>query len=875
MDVACLNARLVQFIVTLFIAVAALPAFAPLANAQTPEIRISGGDEVTEGDDAIFTVTASPAPTANLAVKLSIIESSPLGDYVAAEDEQGEKNVTILANTTSATYTVATVDDSNDENPGVVSVILKPDSGYTVASFPGNAASVQINDNDPEISIALGGAMTVTEGDDAIFTVMASSPPIADLTVKLTISETRDYVAEGELGNDKTVTIPANMISATYTVSTVDDSTDKPDGEVTVTVVPPETGTRYTVGTNDMASVNVIDNEAAPTITLIVSPSVISENGGSATVTARLSHTSSDPTMITVEPAERPNTLLGTHFSVSANKILSIAAGELTSTGTVTITALDDTVSNSLQKSVDVSASASNALGITSPSAVNLKIFDDESTPTLKVLKHELATIGSQIMSSTIKNIRMQSDMGSGSSGGQLLIAGQSVPLSGGGYRDPLDGGVIPSAVCGASVAAHPGSAPGGWLRSGDRCHVGAPFGEVSQNRILKLSDRELLGGSSFTLSLSDADATDTSGYRWGIWGRGDYAHFSRDSGEPVTYDGSMQSIYLGVDARTDEWLKGVAVAKSTGRMKFDQDGGLLETRLTAIHPYGQWRLSNDLEWWAILGVGSGKAERSQSGMITLTSSLRMSMAATGLHLTMRPVKGVDLATRIEASGVMLKTGESEFNLGNLGNLRTFARQVRAGLEGSKRYKTANGAEVVPHAGIIGRHDGGDGETGSGLDVTGGIRYEKDRSVTEVRVRKLLVHSSTGYDEWGASLQLRLTPHTDGSGFSASLRRDWGAEVDNTDRLWDDQRLSQIGSDLAVKENIEIHMGYGIALPNRPAMLTPFAEFAEQSTLQRVHLGVRLTSEPSGVNSKLYIFMRERELAKPERGIMFNLAVKF
>ena len=872
MDVACSNARLVQFIVTLFIAVAALPAFTPLANAQTPVISISGGTAVTEGEVAIFTVMARPAPTANLDVELSIIESSPSGDYVDSINEGG-KTVTILANTTIATYTVATVDDSSDEGNGAVSVILKSGSGYTVESSPGNAASVQINDNDPEISITLGGAMTVTEGDDAIFTVMTSSPPIADLTVKLTISETRDYLAAGDKEGPKTVIISADTTSATYTVSTVDDSTDEPDGKVTVTLA---TATGYTVhGTDNQASVNVTDDEAAPTVRLVLSSSIISENGGSVTVTASLDHASSGRTTLTVFPTGGPNTR-NSNFSVSANRYLSIGIGELTSTETVTITGVDDPISDSLQKSVDVSAiDVMNNQGITGPSTVNLKIFDDESTPTLKVLKHELATIGSQIVSSTIGNIRMQSDMGSGSSGGRLLIAGQSVPLSSGGYRDPLDGGVIPSAVCGASVAAHPGNTPGGWPRPGDGCQAGTPFGEVSESRILKLSDRELLGRSSFKLSLSDADAEDTSGFRWSIWGRGDYANFSRDSGEPATYDGTLESIFLGIDARTDEWLKGVAIAKSTGRMKFDQDGGLLETRLTAIHPYGQWRLSDDLEWWAILGVGSGKAERSQSGMITLTSSLRMSMAATGLHLTMRPVKGVDLATRIEASGVMLKTGESEFNLGNLGNLRTFARQVRAGLEGLKRYKTANGAEVVPHAGIIGRHDGGDGETGSGLDVTGGIRYEKDRSVTEVRVRKLLVHSSTGYDEWGASLQLRLTPHTDGSGFSASLRRDWGAEVDNTDRLWDDQRLSQIGSDLAVKENIEMHMGYGIALPNRPAMLTPFAEFAEQSALQRAHLGVRLTSEPSGVDSKLYIFMRERELAKPERGIMFNLAVKF
>ena len=67
-DVEHSHAQRVQLIVTLFIAVAALSAVAPLANAQTPNITISksGPGTVTEGSDVTFTVKASVAPTADL-----------------------------------------------------------------------------------------------------------------------------------------------------------------------------------------------------------------------------------------------------------------------------------------------------------------------------------------------------------------------------------------------------------------------------------------------------------------------------------------------------------------------------------------------------------------------------------------------------------------------------------------------------------------------------------------------------------------------------------------------------------------------------------------------------------------------------------------
>jgi hypothetical protein len=53
-------------------------------------------------------------------------------------------------------------------------------------------------------------------------------------------------------------------------------------------------------------------------------------------------------------------------FSVTTNKKLTIAAGSTTSTGTVTITAVNNTVDNP-DKSVTVSATASGGNGVSDP----------------------------------------------------------------------------------------------------------------------------------------------------------------------------------------------------------------------------------------------------------------------------------------------------------------------------------------------------------------------------------------------------------------------------------------------------------------------------------------------------------------------------
>ena len=130
-----------------------------------------------------------------------------------------------------------------------------------------------------------------------------------------------------------------------------------------------------------------VDVETAPlTVTLELTPNAISENGASATVTARLNRASSEETTITVSTAAVAPAVAA-DFTLSANKTLTITAGETVSPGTVTITAHNNNV-DTPDKTVRVSGTAGNSEGVIGPSAVALTIRDDDAVPELTLSVH-------------------------------------------------------------------------------------------------------------------------------------------------------------------------------------------------------------------------------------------------------------------------------------------------------------------------------------------------------------------------------------------------------------------------------------------------------------------------------------------------------
>ena len=149
---------------------------------------------------------------------------------------------------------------------------------------------------------------------------------------------------------------------------------DAPDQ--TVTVMARAVNTQGIAGDPADESLTIEDDEASPTVTLALSETTIGEAGGSSTVTAALSHPSSEATTVTVSAAAVSPAVPGDF--VLSGSVLTIAAVATASTGTVTLTAVDNDV-DAADKRVTVSAKAANTQRLAgTPADESLTITDDD-----------------------------------------------------------------------------------------------------------------------------------------------------------------------------------------------------------------------------------------------------------------------------------------------------------------------------------------------------------------------------------------------------------------------------------------------------------------------------------------------------------------
>ena len=178
--------------------------------------------------------------------------------------------------------------------------------------------------------------------------------------------------------------VSAVSVSGSVVTLTLDPAVEHGDTGIRVNYSPGTRPIRDAVGNDALALSNrSVTNTtgAPPSVTLQLMPTSISENGRSATVTARLSHASGETTTVTVSATAVTPAVSG-DFSLSSNKTLTIGAGQAASTGTVTITANNNGV-DAPNKTVMVMGTASNSEGVTGPSDETLTITDDDATPVI------------------------------------------------------------------------------------------------------------------------------------------------------------------------------------------------------------------------------------------------------------------------------------------------------------------------------------------------------------------------------------------------------------------------------------------------------------------------------------------------------------
>ena len=265
------------------------------------------------------------------------------------------------------------------------------------------------------------------------------------------------------------------------------------------------------------------------------------------------------------------------------------------------------------------------------------------------------------------------------------------------------------------------------------------------------LTGRDLVLGSSFALTGEAAAGGTVS-----LWGRGTVSRFDGREGD-LSLDGEVASAMMGADWARDRWTAGLLVSRSVGEGGYlsPEAAGTVESALTGLFPYGRYAASDRVTLWGIAGYGTGELTLTPEGQSALRTDMDLMMGAVGLRgvAVEAPADGgIELAVKTDALAV--RTSSDAVSGGASGNLAAAEADVtrlRLGLEGTWRGLTVGTGTLAPTAEIGLRHDGGDAETGSGLDLGVGFSWSDPQSglTAELRGRGLLTHESEGFRDRG------------------------------------------------------------------------------------------------------------------------------
>ena len=361
----------------------------------------------------------------------------------------------------------------------------------------------------------------------------------------------------------------------------------------------------------------------------------------------------------------------------------------------------------------------------------------------------------------------------------------------------------------------------------------------------------QLFDGASFVVPLSAAEGGTGGGKSGGgtlsLWGSSNFINLGSDKDE-LDWDGQVTSINVGVDKLVGkEMLAGFAL--SSNQSSFDYDDAVNDAEgeynysNTILHPYIGWFPGEGLKLWASVGFGSGEIEINDDGKHTTDTSQQSLSGGFSRWLLNSTELLSGGATTLNLKGdVSMTSVDVEAKEGSFAEQKVSSTRLRVLVSGEQQRGLASGGRLMPslEAGV--RYDGGDGVTGVGVELGGGLRYANpDGNLTVAgNVRTLLVGE---YDELGVDFTVQLAPGS-GRGLSFSLRPVWGRTQSAAERLWNDGASEITGGDTALHGSVDTEVGYGLAatMLGSPGILTPYTGMTSQDGgSSRLRLGGRFT----------------------------------
>ena len=753
---------------------------------------------------------------------------------------------------------------------GTTVTIVHPVSGgdYGVNNVTASDVVVTVPESStPMLSITSNGGVLEDAGS-AAFIVKTSAESLKKVTVEFsttdgTATEGADYTA----ATGSLTFSPGGALSQTISVSVTDDAVEESDETFDVTLSNPTQATLD--GDATTATGMILDNDA--TTLSVSSDGDVSEGAGSATFTVRLSSASSRTVTVGWSTADG-TAKAGADYTAATGSLTFSPGGALSQTIRVSVT--DDLVDET-DETFDVTLSgAQHAMLDGGASTATVTIRDSDPIPKVW-LAHFGRTVAGHVVDAIANRLS-----GPTNGGLQLVLAGRRLPPA-------RDGAPAPQG------AAH--RAPGGdgvWTWGGWPSEDGtAPWGGWDGMR--SVTPRELLIGSSFRFG----GAIDASGRpAWTAWGQTSASRFD-GAAEGVAVDGDVTTVVTGADTAWDRWLFGTALAHSVANGSYhdrgarvgtaDRGGGRLATTLTSVHPYWRMETLEGRSFWGVLGHGAGEltltpdstgnSDRTKVGV----NMTMMASGARGTIISATDTSGYELAALTDMQLVHTSSAKAAGAGINLAPARATTSRVRLLLEGAYRVDLGNGRTLMSTLENGIRYDGGDAETGAGIEVGGGLTFaDMNLGLTvEANARGLVAHQNAEYSEWGVAGSIHFAPGGGLSlGPSLSVSSSRGAVSGGAARLWEvgDARGLAPDQGFAPAAGLEAEAGWGLAAFDGRGVTTPFAGLSLSEAGNRTwRSGVRWTLGPD-VAFGVYGARREAgEDNAAEHEIGFKLIARF
>ena len=779
--------------------------------------------EVPEEGSVGYTVKLTTRPTGPVTVTL--------GGTAGTDLSLDRTSLTFtVANWNAAqTVTVSAGDDADGADDAATLTHVASGGGYAAVS---KNLPVTVKDDDALALVLSAASLEVPEEGSVGYAVKLTTRPTGPVTVTL------GGTADTDLSLDETsLTFTAETWDTPQTVR-IGAGDDDDSADDTATLTHTASGGGYG-GVSKTLPVTVIDDDK-PDLLLSV-PSLDLPEGSAARYTLRLATRPRGP--VTVALSCPP----GTDLTFGEDR-LTFTETNWDRAQTVAVSVAEDDDRTDDTETVTHAAAGGGYDGVTKEMPV--KVSDNDTLN--PDIEGWLARFGRSVAFRAVEMIASRMESGGGS---RLRIAGQ--PVGAAGARFEAEKGL-------AAVDSFARPEPA--------------------DRTRTMTARSLLLGSSFQFSAGGEDGAPA----WSAWGGAAGGGF-KASANGARIEGDMMSGFLGADLGNPRWTAGLAVGVSQGDGSLGSGDGsgtdAVEGSLTTIHPYGRLRLSERIDVWALLGYGTGGLTLTRppgnggaGERIRTDIAMRMgAMGARGELLSPGSTDGLALAIKSDLLWVRTESDAMPGNGDRLEGSEADVSRFRFILEGSREFANENGV-TTPSVEIGVRHDGGDADTGTGLELGGSIRHAGSGFSIEAAARTLLAHDQTGYEEWGVSGTVSIDPGVSQRGLSIRIAPAWGAASSGVDRLWS---LRDTGSPaeqdgFRPRARLETEMGYGFRAPGGYGTVTPRAGLSLAGRGERLwRLETRWQVSPDAAVS---IEATRREAAndnQPDHGLTLRAALRW